>query len=193
MMKRKRMTIIISIIVLSFGIMLYPSKKVYANNNYSEITVTEGEGESGGSSGGGGEAAISDYTIEPELYFIKNSETVDYTILIPLSIQVTGTRSTDKFQIRIDTSSAFNIETNASVHVTVDNTTANLVNGEDTIAYTLTDSSSGTAAIANNPLVSFTTIADPPKDVYVYFNPDEGDAAGRYSDVMVFTVSYHAP
>jgi hypothetical protein len=130
-------------------------------------------------------------TAQSQLYYLNNANVIEYTILIPMTIQVTGTRSTDKFQIKIDTTEDFIIEPNASVQVTVDSTSAYLVNVSDQIPYTLVSASDViTTPITNSPLVSFTRAEDPPKDVFVYFDPDDADYAGRYGDTINFTITY---
>jgi hypothetical protein len=173
--KRKKIISTICLALFTLSIMIIPVLNVSASSSSKPIAV-----------GGSG----TTNTAQTTLYYNNNASVIEYTILIPMVIQVTGTRSTDMFQIKIDTTTDFLIEPNASVQVAVDKTSDYLVNVSDQVPYTLTSSSNLTTPISNSPLVSFSTASDAPKDVYIYFDPDEADYVGSYGDIMNFTISY---
>jgi hypothetical protein len=115
---------------------------------------------------------------------------IEYYILIPKQLEVTGVRETDKFAIAVDTSENFFIESDHVVQVQASPATGNLVNGDHSIPFTLVNDATSTEQIKNNPMIKFHSKSDAPKEVYVNFDPNAARYTGKYSANVIFNVYY---
>jgi hypothetical protein len=115
---------------------------------------------------------------------------IEYSILIPKQLEVTGVREDDKFAIAVDTTANFFIESDHVVQVQASAPTGNLVNGDHSIPFTLVKDAVSDTPIKNNPMIKFHSKSDAPKEVYVNFDPNSARYTGKYSTNIIFNVFY---
>jgi hypothetical protein len=124
------------------------------------------------------------------LSFNAHGGVIEYHILIPKELEVTGERKNDKFAIAVNTNENFFIESDHVVQVQASTAKGYLINGDDSIPFTLVKDATSTEQIKNNPIVKFNSKTAAPKDVYVNFDANAAKYTGKYTAHINFNVYY---
>jgi hypothetical protein len=128
--------------------------------------------------------------------FDPNAGGIAYTIKIPKTLNLSNTPANNYFDIAIDNEKDFSIFQGDSIDVKTNNALGKLVN-EDAenheVPYLLTATPGGTTGITVDPIVSFTSVSDPAKRVYVAFDPSLAEYIGVYQSTVYFDIQYKHP
>ncbi|MDR0918472.1 MAG: hypothetical protein LBM93_04390 [Oscillospiraceae bacterium] len=117
-----------------------------------------------------------------------------YTVKIPKRLFLSSDQTKNKFTVEVDLTAPFIIPATHSVKIEVDKVIGvitNVASGE-TVPYALLDSEKENAPFASNLLFEYSDSSltkSNSKIVPVYFNADDVTVAGKYGDVLNFTIS----
>jgi hypothetical protein len=127
-----------------------------------------------------------------------NAGGIAYTIKIPKELELSDIPANNYFEIAIDTEDGkeFKLFQGDSIDVKTNSAIGNLVNTEaenHEVPYLLTATPGGTTEIPIDPIVSFTSVTDPAKRVYVAFDPTLAEYVGIYQSTVYIDIQYKHP